>query len=291
MPSILTSPLGARVHGKFKRAMLRAPLLRQWSEHAYYAALGRHAEKLRLPAYYAVAAVEALRRDWMVELDGGPMLPRDVQRDALALCERLSTDASPRSSVESSAAEVAEMPSVYRWGLEDHNLDLAECYIGLPVRYLGVSVKREKADAGQGDVRQWHVDVEDRRMLKLIVYLDEVGDGEGPLEYLDRAATQEAMSKLGYWTGFVSDARMDTAIERSRWRRVVGPAFTVAVIDTCRLFHRAKPPVSRDRYSLSFSYCSVRPHQLFPEYFPDRAMVSSLAAQLTPRQRAATVYA
>jgi len=37
------------------------------------------------------------------------------------------------------------------WGLAAANLDLAECYIGPPVRYLGVEIKRELPDGVDGE--------------------------------------------------------------------------------------------------------------------------------------------
>ena len=82
-------------------------------------------------------------------------------------------------------------PHPLPWGLSDHLLDLAECHIGLPVRYLGMEVKRELVQSAAGRnhevVRRWHLDHEDRRILKVIVYLSDVDAGAGPFGYIHQA--------------------------------------------------------------------------------------------------------
>ena len=35
--------------------------------------------------------------------------------------------------------------------------------------------------------------------------------------------------------------------------------------DTARCLHRASPPLTTDRYSITFSYLSERPHLLWPD--------------------------
>jgi hypothetical protein len=42
-------------------------------------------------------------------------------------------------------------------------------------------MKRESAEWVAAGVRQWHRDTEDRRILKISVYLSDVEDGCGPL--------------------------------------------------------------------------------------------------------------
>jgi hypothetical protein len=279
----------SRAHGKVKRALLSAPLLRAWDERRYAEARTRHLETLKAQAERHVVLLEKLEREMIAIVDGSPFIPSSVLTYAREQCRELARDVSARSTVECAYAKVA--PTVYAWGLAQENLDLAECYLGLPVRYLGVSIKREKADTRALDVRQWHIDVEDRRMLKMIVYLDEVGIDDGPFEYLDRSHTVTATKQLRYSSGFVSDTAFAHAVARTDWQVMLGPPLTVALVDTCRLFHRARPPKRRDRYSMSFSYCSERAHQVFPEFLPPKSFVHPLTQGLDARQRAAAACA
>ena len=172
--------------------------------------------------------------------------------------------------------------------IAEQNLDLAENHIGLPVHYLGVEVKRERADGRAEDVRQWHMDIEDRRMLKLIVYLSDVDDGCGPFEYIDLMRSGEAARVLRYSSGFVSDAVMDRVVPQENWLRGVGPRLSAIFVDSSRIFHRVVAPTTTDRYSMTFSYSSTTSYQVFPEFMLSAKALRRLSHQLTPRQRAAS---
>lgn len=281
--------LATRARGKAKRVLLRAPLIKQWSEERYFAQLGRHVEDLPWIAKDQFGVVNDLRREYFAKRDASTMLPGDVIAVADRFVERLKADTSDKPCVRISPADLAADPALFKWGLSDANLDLAECYIGLPVHYLGVEVKRERPDGVAADVRQWHIDVEDRRMMKIIVYLNDVDESTGPFEYLDRARTRQAVLGLNYWSGFVPDADMGSAVIEREWLRAVGPRFTSVFVDTCRLFHRAKPPTNKDRYSMTFSYSSTTPYQVFPEFMQTRKTMMLLRSQLTDRQRRAAM--
>jgi hypothetical protein len=216
------------------------------------------------------------------------MIPGEVLEAADRLAARLHLSTSANRSVDCSPDDLASEPVLFKWGLTEVNLDLAESYIGLPVLYLGVGVKRERADGIASEVRQWHMDIEDRRMLKLIVYLSDVDDGCGPFEYIDPARSALAVRALHYSSGFVSDVAMDRTVPAERWLRVTGPRLCATFVDTTQVFHRARPPTTSDRYSMTFSYSSATPYQEFLEYRLDRMTLGRLRGELTPRQRRAS---
>ena len=150
-------------------------------------------------------------------------------------------------------------PAIWQWGLNEQVLDMVESYIGLPARYHGASVRCERATGEALGVRQWHRDIEDRRMLKLLVWLNDVDEDGGPFEYVDRAHTPDLTRSLHYVSGYVSDEAIRRQVPESEWHRGTGPMWTCVVADPRNLFHRAMPPVRRDRYSLTFSYTSRFP--------------------------------
>lgn len=281
--------LATRARGKAKRVLLRAPFIKQWSEERYFAQRGRHAEDLPWLSRDRFDVAADLRSGYFASRDVTSMLPADVLTVADKFVARLRQDTTPKPCVRISPEELATDPALFKWGLSDENLDLAECYIGLPVSYLGVEVKRERPDGVATDVRQWHIDVEDRRMMKIIVYLSDVDEGCGPFEYLDRARTKRAVEGLNYWSGFVPDASMANAVPEKEWLRATGSRLSAVFVDTCRLFHRAKPPTTTDRYSMTFSYSSTTPYQVFPEFMQTRKTLLTLRSQLTPRQRRASM--
>jgi hypothetical protein len=143
-------------------------------------------------------------------------------------------------------------PEPYLFTLSEPLLDFAESYIGLPVRYFGVSVKREIANAQLVGTRYFHKDPEDENVLKIIVYLNDVDVGTGPFQCLSAPDS----AKVGKARG----AELERIVPPSNWVTCLGPRLTANVCDTARCLHRASPPVTTDRYSITFSYVSERPY-------------------------------
>ena len=284
------SPLIARARGRTKRAWLAAPVVRQWSEARHLVQLGGHAENLPWLTHDRYEILAGLRREGVVQGDATAMIPGDVLEAADRFVARLQLSASPNRSVHFSPDELASEPVLFKWGLAQENLDLVENYIGLPVHYRGVHVKRERADGIASDVRQWHKDIEDRRMLKLIVYLSDVDDGCGPFEYIDPTRSALAARALHYSSGFVSDVAMNRIVPAEGWLRATGPRLWATLVDTTRVFHRARAPITTDRYSMTFSYSSTTPYQVFPQHMLSRSMQRRLRDELTPRQRRASMF-
>src|SRR5690606_1778981 len=93
------------------------------------------------------------------------------------------------------ASDFEEMTPLYLAGLDPLLLQLAERYIGLPPLYLGVEAKVEFPDGLSGGTRNWHWDLEDVRVLKIVLFVSSVGGDDGPLECLsahDSAAVRRA---------------------------------------------------------------------------------------------------
>jgi hypothetical protein len=281
----------ALARSRSKRTVLRAPVLKQWSDMSYHARQARHSEKLPSLAPDHLDLLRELRTNGLACRDATALLPDSVVAAAgrfVKLLRQLGNSASTmRVPPEDLSADLA----LYKWGLSTDNLHLVENYLRLPVRYIGADVKRERADGLPHRARQWHLDVnEDRSIVRIVIYLVDVDAESGAFEYLDVHQTSSAAKALKYWTGFVSDAAMNDVVPVSHWRRVTGAALTATFVDPCRLFHRARPPRTADRYSMTFSYCSDRPYLQHPEMRLTRAARAKLAAELTPYQRrAATI--
>ncbi|MDH2414738.1 hypothetical protein [Nocardioides sp. CER19] len=153
---------------------------------------------------------------------------------------------------------------LFQWGLQDEVLDLVEHHLGMPAYYFGALVRRDVADAKTVGVRQWHRDVEDERNLKILVWLNDVDDDGGPFTYVPLPRSRDAVRELRYVGGFVPDERMEAVVPRSEWVQAVGPQWTAVMADNCQILHRAKPPVARDRYSVTFSWSTREPRKVMP---------------------------
>ncbi|RZM79000.1 hypothetical protein [Leptolyngbya iicbica] len=182
-----------------------------------------------------------------------------------------------------STATLNQHPEIFLWGANEDLLDLAENYIQLPIFYLGAELKREVSDDSLEGVRCWHIDKEDRRMMKVIIYLNDVDEQGGPFECMSKPLSQTAAKAMNYSSGLVADEVMGRYIPPEYWQACVGPQHSAFIVDTCSIFHRARPPISRDRYSITFHYISQSPLMTYEKiYFGD---MPALSPHLTPRQK------
>ncbi|HVF93167.1 MAG TPA: hypothetical protein VM900_02520 [Sphingomonas sp.] len=181
---------------------------------------------------------------------------------------------------------LAQNPAAYRLGLEPVLLDIAEDYLSEPCFYMGCSLKRERVSPSNAGTRQWHHDIEDDRMLRLIFYLNPVQEGGGPFQYIDAARSRAAHAALGYRSGYLSDAAMQPAVPCDDWVSVQGAAGMMIAFDGTRVFHRATRPLADDRFSLSITYSSRYPRQILRQVRLRTASRRKLVASLTERQRA-----
>jgi hypothetical protein len=178
---------------------------------------------------------------------------------------RAATPARPDQPVmHLSAARLCAAPELFGWGATARLFDLVEGYLGVPVAYHGVHLRRDRAVTTASKSQHWHLDMEDRHVVKIIVYLTEVSDGDGAFEYIPRRESTELARALGSMFKLRGDKRMATLVPQECWRTVLGPAGTVVIADTAQLFHRGRHPAEQDRLALFYDYTSRRP--LHPFY-------------------------
>jgi hypothetical protein len=174
------------------------------------------------------------------------------------MCAELATRPADYGGTEVGVRDDARMlaePEPFLFALSEPLLDLVEQYIGLPVRYIGVSIKREIANGVLSGVRHLHVDPEDENLIKIIVYLNDVDAGTGPFQCLSASDTAKV--------GKARDAALERIVPPSSWITCLGPRLTANVCDTARCLHRASPPTTTDRYSITFAYAGERPYLLW----------------------------
>lgn len=81
----------------------------------------------------------------------------------------------------------------------------------------------------------WHFDHNDTRVLKLFVYLNDVGDNNGPFTYIPM---HPAQARLPYLPVHKSDAQITRHLGSNTERSITGAQGTTFLIDTARLLHR-----------------------------------------------------
>jgi hypothetical protein len=151
-----------------------------------------------------------------------------------------------------------EHKEILMLGLNDRLLAIIENYIGKPVFYRGVVARCDYADGQNIETRLFHLDSEDDRIIKIIIYLNDVGIADGPFQYVPRRFSPQIQS-LVFTKGRVLDEDMAEKVPRAYWHACTGSAGTVIFVDTARLFHRGMEPKDKDRYALFYAYNSTTP--------------------------------
>ena len=155
-----------------------------------------------------------------------------------------------------------EYPSILMWGLEPRLLDIVENYLGVPVAFDTVHLRKDIGTAQQVGTRIWHLDNEDQRVVRILVYFTDVDEHSGPFEYIPRRLTKrhrELHERALRASGDpILDDEMARVIPSDQWVQCTGPAGTVVIADNALLFHHGRVH-RRERLALIYTYTSRHP--------------------------------
>jgi hypothetical protein len=188
------------------------------------------------------------------------------------------------------SAQMMKYPEVFRWGLNERLLNIVENYLALPVAYDGLSYYFSIADGRDAGPRLWHRDREDRRMIKIGVYINDVNDDGGPFQCV-RPEINSLLcdpEKYKYEIIHNKDIKKVVSSEQSDWMTTcTGLAGTVIFVDTAMYYHRGKPPTRLNRSAIFFSYFSRKPrHPFLCERSPfSKADIRNLTEGLSAHQK------
>jgi hypothetical protein len=143
--------------------------------------------------------------------------------------------------------------SVYaRFALQDRLLAVVNAYFGMFVRLREYNVWRTFACASAPRQSQlWHRDREDRLILKMFVYLNDIPEGGGPFTYAPGThqkgpirATPEFFDEGRVQRS--TDDQMAKVVASDRWIKAVGQKGTIVLADT-RGYHKGGLARTSDR--------------------------------------------
>ncbi|WP_375472439.1 phytanoyl-CoA dioxygenase [uncultured Nostoc sp.] len=177
----------------------------------------------------------------------------------------------------------------YAWGMEKRLLNLIENYIGLPIAFHGVHLRKDFPSKHQFGTLLWHGDSEDRRIIKIFIYLNDVEEKTGPFEYIPRSLTSlfswnyfrlyYKLWKSGYRG--IDDEEVKTVIPKSTWKSCPGPAGTVLIVDAKNTLHHGTVR-TEERSTLFFCYTANPPErpELCTQYWDDTYPRAELRQQI-----------
>ena len=278
---------------KLRRELYRIPLLQTMKEEAYQKATDYHARYLPLLDRQSRAIVRRLQSEGTcviplnkLRLSTTEQMMAEAQHLANKLKTPQDTGKLEQCEVGADKKDLGESAEILLWALEPKLLNIIENYIGLPILYQGFAVRRSVADGQYSGVRRWHMDWEDRRIIKIIIYLNDVEAGGGPYEYIKKDISANAIAPLDYYNlGFLSDAEMQQGASPLDWTACLGKQGSVVITDTSNVFHRAQPPTIKDRFSITFCYTSAHPLVVWRPRKISREKWELVDRQLSSRQR------
>ncbi|MEN9518442.1 MAG: hypothetical protein RLZZ381_1030 [Cyanobacteriota bacterium] len=155
--------------------------------------------------------------------------------------------------------KIIEYPEIFTWGLEPKLITTISKYLKLPVAYHGAYLRRDLANNVVKKTRLWHLDKEDRRMVKIIVYLKDIDQNNGAFQYIPKRFTSYLIGKLRYNHEYLPNEKVEFCLSSSEWISCQGKKGTVIFVDTANIFHRGLVPQTSDRWSIFFDYTSAFP--------------------------------
>ncbi len=253
-----------KIRTKIFNKIYQYPFFKYQADCFYQQAIEKNLQNLPLLSAQDIDLIEIIKREgvFITTLDKlGITSTIDMWKSAQYLMQKISEDTFNHSDqivVHASSKQIMKYPQIFLWGLEQRLLNIVENYICLPVAYQGVYFRRDIANQLEAGSRLWHIDQEDRKILKIIIYLNDVSEDYGPFQYIPKSLTSKISDSLKYTSGYIQDKIMQGVISSEVYKSCTGIAGTVIIAETSNIFHRGKPPINSDRFAIFFDYTSRR---------------------------------
>ncbi|MDB9376231.1 2OG-Fe(II) oxygenase [Nodularia sphaerocarpa] len=253
-----------KMRNKILKKIDDIPFIRYQEDLAYQAAVKNHIVNLPILAKADLDIVDRIKNEGVV-ITSLAELGISSTPDILAAAKNLIPQIPPNISgqknvfvVHATSQQIMEYPEIFLWGLEQRLLNIVENYLGLPVAYNGVYFRRDIANQIEQGSRLWHIDREDRKILKIIIYLNDINEYTGPLQYIPQDLTLEIVKSLKYTSGYIQEQTMREFVSPENYKSCTGSVGTVIFAATGSIFHRGKLPITSDRFAIFFDYSSRR---------------------------------
>ena len=253
-----------KMRTKIVKKIYQYPFIKYQADSFYQQAIEKNLQNLPTLPTNDIDLIETVKKEGVVitklEKLGITSTP-DMWNSAQVLIPQISQNilSHPNQIVtHASPQQIIEYPQIFLWGLEQQLLNIIENFLGVPVAYQGIYFRRDIANQLEIDSRLWHIDQEDRKIFKIIVYLNDVSENGGPFQYIPKPLTSKIADSLKYTSGYIPDKIMQGVISSEIYKSCTGIAGTVIIADTSSIFHRGKPPLTSDRFAIFFDYTSRR---------------------------------
>ena len=146
--------------------------------------------------------------------------------------------------------------------LDQRLLEIVATYFGLwPTLHSVAAWLNYPTDEPPAVSQLWHRDPEDLQIIKVFIYLSDVGEQSGPFSYIPRThsfGAEVERARVCEHSKRLSNEEMARVFEPSSWRVCTGAADTMILADTIG-YHRGGKPTSGVRVLVTFTYTSATP--------------------------------
>ncbi|BAT51432.1 hypothetical protein NOS3756_03550 [Nostoc sp. NIES-3756] len=258
-----------KVRNEIIRKLYQIPFLSTNADIAYQTAIANHIAYLPTLADNDIALVEKLKAEGIVITSLTELsIPSTIEmlESANKLLPQIPKNIPGNAhefTIHATSEQMREHSDIFLWGLQQRLLSIVENYLGLSVAYHGAYFRRDIKNQVLKKSRLWHLDKEDRKMLKIIIYLNDIDEDGGPFQYIPKSFTPSITKSLKYDDGYIKDEIMEQVVSSSIWQSCIGASGTVIFVDTANIFHKGKLPLSEDRLSIFFDYTTRQPKHPF----------------------------
>lgn len=281
-----------KVGNRIGESFYQIPLFKNKIETAYQASVEKHVNNLPVLSTADLALVEAIASEGIVvtslaalAIPSTSQMLQAAKKLMLEMPHSLSEN-EHKFVIHATNKQIMEHPEIFYWGLQQRLLNIIENYLGLPVAYHHPSFRRDVVNQVEEKTRLWHLDKEDRKMIKVIVYLNDVNEDGGPFQYIPVSCTPIITRSLRYNYGYVQAKTIQQVISPLNWKSCIGSSGTVIFADTARIFHRGQIPTNSDRFAIFFEYTSQSPkHPFYCQRPLSEENLLILATKLSIKQR------
>jgi hypothetical protein len=256
-----------KIRKKILRIIDQHPFTKYQVDYFYQKAIDKHLKNLPTLSPEDIDLIEILKKEGVVITTLEKLRitsTMEMLESAQSLMPKIAQNTfyhSDQIVIHATPQQIMEHPKIFFWGLEQRLLNIIENFLGLLVAYQGVYFRRDIANQLEAGSRLWHIDQEDRKILKIIIYLNDITEEHGPFQYISKSLTSTIADTLKYTSGYIPDKIMQGIISSAIYQSCTGMAGTVIIADTASIFHRGKPPITSDRFTLFFDYTTRRHKQ------------------------------
>jgi Phytanoyl-CoA dioxygenase (PhyH) len=141
-------------------------------------------------------------------------------------------------------------------------LDLANAYLRMWAKLSYVDLwytVPQAADSERAASQLWHLDFDDKHLLKAFLYLNDVDEDSGPFEYVPGSQPAGRYDSVWHWsplrTGRIPDEQVRATVPADGVKTFTAPRGTLILCNTSGL-HRGGFSTAKPRVLATATYCS-----------------------------------